>query len=75
MWRPAWNAALSLGSGGAGGSCQSWLWQCPSCAAHPGIKSSVGKYLLASALNTARLLDCLISGAWFKSKAISLLAW
>ena len=25
-----------------------------------------GKYLLASGLNTARLLDCLISGAWFK---------
>ena len=35
----------------------------------------IGKYLLASGLNTARLLDCLISGAWFKSKAISLLVW
>ena len=38
-------------------------------------QSNVGKYLLASGLNTAKLHDSLINGAWFKNKAISLLDW
>lgn len=37
-----------------------WIWN---------LILDFGKYLLASGLNTARLLDCLINGAWFKRPA------
>ena len=71
--KASWNAALSLGSG--------WCWwQLPvqliqAEKKESACQSNVGKYLLASGLNTAKLHDSLINGAWFKNKAISLLDW